>query len=117
MSLNYFELNLVTKVIYVRNWLHYVEIQKRQAHALLVLLLSICSFRNYKNYVYEERAYILSTESLSCQVSQGLMYAEVGPQIQPVTVMPPAIDSIVRYTSLIHDQSRAKDLTGIIYFG
>ena len=45
------------------------------------------------------------------------MYAEVGPQIRPVTVMPPASDSSVRYTSLIHDQSTAKDPTGIIHFG
>ena len=45
------------------------------------------------------------------------MYAEVGPQIRPVTVMPPASDSSVRYTSLIHDQSTAKDPTGIIHIG
>ena len=42
------------------------------------------------------------------------MYAEVGPQIRPVTVMPPSNDNIVQYTSLIHDESRAEDPTGIM---
>ena len=41
------------------------------------------------------------------------MYAEVGPQVQPATVKPPSIDDPVRYTSLIHVQSTAKDPTGM----
>lgn len=41
------------------------------------------------------------------------MYAEVGSQVRPAAVKPPSIDDPVRYTSLSHVQSRAKDPAGI----
>ena len=41
------------------------------------------------------------------------MHAEVGSQVRPAAVMPPSNDDPVRYTSLIHVQSRAKDPAGI----
>ena len=41
------------------------------------------------------------------------MYAEVGSQVRPAAVMPPSNDDPVRYTSLSHVQSTAKDSTGI----
>ena len=50
---------------------------------------------------------------LSSQASPGLMYAEVGSQVRPAAVMPPSNDDPVRYTSLSHVQSTAKDPTGM----
>ena len=42
------------------------------------------------------------------------MYAEVGPQVRSATVMPPSNVDPVHYSSLIHhDQSTAKDPTGM----
>ena len=41
------------------------------------------------------------------------MYAEVGPQVRCAAVMPPSNDDSVPYTSLLHDQNRAKDPEGM----
>ena len=48
--------------------------------------------------------------NLFLQIPSGLTYAELGSQERP-TVMPPAIDSNVQYTSLANDQSMAKEMT------
>ena len=81
---------------------------------MVVVVLSICSFLDYKNYAHEERAssdvLVLSVVHLSSQASPGLMYAEVGSHVRPAAVMPPASDENVRYTLI---QSRTKDPAGM----
>ena len=47
------------------------------------------------------------------QVSSGPVYAEVGPHVPPAAVMPPANDSHVQYTAVVHDQNMAKDSEGM----
>ena len=47
------------------------------------------------------------------QVSSGLVYAEVGPHVPLAAVTPPASDSHVQYTAVVHDQNIAKGSEGI----
>ena len=47
------------------------------------------------------------------QVSSGLVYAEVGPHVPLAAVTPPASDSNVQYTAVVHDRNIAKGSEGM----